>query len=1054
MPAAKALLFGGSNVNGKLFKSRLLATSVIAGFVGALALAPAHAQEAEDDIVIITEDEEEASTQERVVVTGSRIARDTFTSTSPLQVLTGETINEAGVLDLGEALQSTSVVQGIQLDQTFNATQVSDAGPGAQSVALRGLDAERTLVLINGRRYAPAGIEGAPSFPDISLIPTSAIERTDILLDGASSVYGSDAVAGVVNIILRSEFEGLEIGGQFNNPLEGGSESYSVDFIAGVVGDFGHLTIAGEHYNQEALYGCDRDWMRATANPDNWPDFANQSVCGSIDISEDGTELGTQRQSQSFSAFPFGAILLGRAGQTDGAGIPNFIQADLGGNFNGLYGLTVLGNQDLQLSPSFQRSSIFVTGEFDLNDFVEGMTAFTEFNLSNRQSSFTGASGVIDAAVQPSNPYIQSEGFTIGGAGPTSNFTMRPLDPTPSGVESELTQYRFISGVRGDLAFLSDALADWDYEAFGGYTRSQGYSDRGVILEENLIRSLNTEIDPATGTVVCAATPNPTAPFSPGEVTEPCIPFNPFFAGLYPTDGSDPYFEDPRLLDYLSGTRSSTTFVDETLFGAFVSGPIFELPAGEVQVVLGTEFREDAIDTRSDDVTARGLGSGFFSDRPTSGTVDLLEFYGEVFIPILSGQRFAEDLSVELAGRAVDHEFYGRNSTYAVKGSWSPTDYLTFRATYGTSFRAPNLRELFLEGQSSFAALNDPCEVPTLAQTDTDGDGVLDAYTPGADNDNDGVGDLDGRRPDVLANCQAEGLDPFSLAIGINTGTVETYSSGNTGLDPETSESYSYGFVFEQPFTDKFDLRFGMNFWEIEIEDSVFNPSAGFLVNECYTSANFPNDPFCTRRLRDPNTGFLLEIDATPFNIASETASGMDVNVGFNTDFSAFGRDVFASVDLQATRSDEISQTIILPGSPATTDEFAGEIGNPEWRLTSQSRLSFDEWSFFWQMRYIDGQTADFDDQPVNCNSTANGGTASREVPECYTTDDIFYHDVSVTYDADTWSVRAGIRNLLDQDPPRLDEDVTFTSDARNVPLGAGYDRIGRTIFVNVSKRF
>lgn len=1013
----------------------------------------------EEDLQVIEEvSGDDEARQEKVVVTGSRIARNSFTSTSPVQVLDGDTIADAGFLDLGEALRTSSVVQGIQLDQQLNASFTSNAGPGAQSIGLRGLDPERTLILINGRRYAPAGIEGAPSFPDVSLIPSSMVERNEILLDGASSVYGSDAVAGVVNIILKDEFSGLEIGGNLNQSLEPGGESSRVNFIAGVENDSANFVISGEYFRQEEMDACSRDWMRVEARGDNWPDFAGQQICGSVDITDEGRELGTVAQNQSFLFAPFGAILLGREGTTNpAAGIPNFEFADLGGNFNGLYFNSVRRNENLQLLPSFQRAAIFATGKMDI-DALPGSEAFMELSLSNRQAQFESRPGVIDAVVQPNNPFIQASGFTIGGVGPAANITTRPLDPTPSGVESELTQYRGLIGLRGDLGFVLEGLGDWNYELFAGYTRSQGYSSRGVIIEDNLIRSLNTELDPATGAIVCASEPNPTGPFSPGESLEPCIPFNPFFGGLYPVDGSDPEFEDPRLLDYLSGTRSSTTFVDEIIFGGYTTGPLFELPAGPVQGLIGFEWREDAIDTRSDDVTSRGLGSGFFLDRPTSGNVDLAEVFGELVVPVMKEQPLVHNLEFELAGRFVEHEFYGQNSTYAAKLRYEPTDFLTLRGTYGTSFRAPNLRELFLAGQSGFQAVNDPCEVPNFAQSDTDGDGTLDAYTPGADNDGDGIGDLDGRNPDVLDNCRAEGIDPLSLAIGIATGQVETFSAGNTGLDPEESTSFSYGFVLEQPFYDSFDLQFSATYWDIEIEGSVFEPSGQFLVDECYTSNSFPDDPFCTRRLRDPNTGFLNEIDATPFNIAQENANGWDFNVLFNTDFTAMGQEMSYSFNGQATKTEEISQTVILPGATPDFDDDVGEIGNPEWRATVFQRLTMGDFDLFWQTRMI-GEQAQVDDAdiPNNCVTTNEDpmGTADFVVSDCFGVDDTFYHDVSVGYDGGDWSVRLGVQNLLDQDPPQVDEDADgFNQDIRGVPVGVGYDRIGRQVFVSVSKSF
>ena len=192
------------NLTQDIWKKKLLATTLFAGVAGGIWAGAAIAQEAdaeEDAAPIVIEEVEDGdeARQEKVVVTGSRIARDSFTSTAPLQVVTAETIREAGLVDVGEILKTTSVVTGAQLDQTVTTSGfLGDGGPGGASVGLRGLDPERTLVLVNGRRYAPAGVEGAPSFPDISLIPSSIISRIDVLLDGASSVYGSASTSSSV----------------------------------------------------------------------------------------------------------------------------------------------------------------------------------------------------------------------------------------------------------------------------------------------------------------------------------------------------------------------------------------------------------------------------------------------------------------------------------------------------------------------------------------------------------------------------------------------------------------------------------------------------------------------------------------------------------------------------------------------------------------------------------------------------------------------------------------------------------------------------------------
>jgi len=257
-----------------LDKTRLLQTSILSTLilgVGGIAYAQTTDVTQVPDAV---EDEFESANE--IVVTGSRIKRDTFTTTSPLQVLDGTTISEAGFLDLGDALRTTSVVQGLQLDSQLNSVNVTEAGPGGQSVGLRGLGPERTLILINGRRFAPAGIEGAPSFPDISLIPSSAIERNDILLDGASSVYGSDAIAGVINFQLKDASEGGSVEVQYGSTYAGDGDNFNVSGNVGLpLGEDGFINITAEYGDVD---GTSRSIIR--------PDVAGLIAAGNADAAD------------------------------------------------------------------------------------------------------------------------------------------------------------------------------------------------------------------------------------------------------------------------------------------------------------------------------------------------------------------------------------------------------------------------------------------------------------------------------------------------------------------------------------------------------------------------------------------------------------------------------------------------------------------------------------------------------------------------------------------------------------------------------------------------
>jgi iron complex outermembrane receptor protein len=990
------------------------------------------------------------------VVTGSRIRRDTFTSTSPLQVINEDTIAESGVLDVGELLRTTTVVQGAQLDQTVNSNFVTSAGPGGAAVSLRGLEPERTLVLVNGRRYAPAGVEGAPSFPDISLIPSTMIQRVDILLDGASSVYGADAVAGVVNVVLRDEYEGFNVD-LFQNFTDGGGQESQISVLMGDVGERSSFLFGMEYRSSEELLGNERDWMYTGTR------------YGPIDIVEDENQPGSNNSSviegnshaqQAFGAWVAGsgcgicAFVIDPTGQStyDAEGnltgqLPGFMTWDFTGD--PLYVTTITRNQDQWLTPSVESATAYMRGEYDISDTIPGTSAFLELNLSNRQTFFNFGDTLMDVTLPPDNAY-NPWGVWGSNEFPTDSITTRPLQPWQDILDVELTQYRAYGGLDGDLEVLG--LADWDYELFAGYTRSQGHSRRTGVRENALFQSIHHVVDPMTNEVSCAPAINfdDQGDFQGTPSPEPCVPFNPVDTGLWVTDGGPITYSTGGLTaqditDYLRGVRDVTTFVDETTFGGFATGPLFTLPAGAVQGVVGAEWRETAIDTYADDTAARGLLDGFFSDAPTIGSVESYDVFGELSIPILSGHELAEELTVELNGRFVNNEFYGENTVYAAKVNYRPVDWLTLRGTYGTSFRAPNLRELFLAGQTFFASDPDPCRVPALAQNDLDMDNQFDYDASG-----------DSRSATTIANCQAEGLDPFSLGLGVFGGSVEGANAGNTGLDPEESDTYTAGFVIEQPWFSAFDARIGLTYWDIAIEGAVANPTTAQTALSCYTSANFPNDPYCQRLgPRDPNTNFLTTVDVTPFNLAEETASGFDFNAFVGTDFSAVGKDFRAELDFVSTRTDEIANTVTILGV-TTNNEFAGELGNPEWRGTANARLLFDNWTLFWQTRYIGDQTTDVADRPSNCYDGA-----SLDVERCYTVPSVIYHDLSVNYEMDTWTFRVGANNVFDQDPPRIDEDVSFVNtngvaglNARSVPIGLGYDNVGRTIFARVSKAF
>ncbi|MEO1311572.1 MAG: TonB-dependent receptor [Pseudomonadota bacterium] len=818
---------------------KLLSTTALAGLCAAAVAAPAWAQDADDDVDEIQEvaDEISQQTDDRIVITGSRLRRDTYSSVAPLQIVDAETVREAGLIDTQQILKQQTVVTGVQLDTDLNTTGgfVTNGGPGGSGVSLRGLGQDRTLILINGRRLAPSGAEGAPSAPNVNLIPSSLIQRVETLLDGASSVYGSDAIAGVQNIILRSEFDGFEIEGFASIPEEEGGRSTRFSLLYGKSFDRGSITFAAEYRNQQEILMRDRDWT-----------YSDDGVSCALDIEflADGTEVRTCGGSITGIEFLTLGTPLG-TGPEVAPGTGFFLPVPSGTSNTYLTRSSFLEGDD-NILPRTNQISIFTTADHDVDVLGHETNFYVEASYFNsRIDARSGFHGQMFPTVPATNP------FNPFGAAALPVIAL----PIPRGnTEIDQQQTRLFGGARG--AFLDES---WNYETYFGYTRTTGYSRRPSILEPQLELSLRTSRDDGTGNIICGEL-DPISEFFSFITIENCVPVNLFAPSLY--DPNNPQFATQEETDYLTGVRTVYTEIEQEIAGGFVTGDLFELPGGTVGAVFGVEWRRDGIDSGTDDNAQRGLTAAFFSDGRTIGSVWLREAYAEIELPLLSGAPFAEELTVNLAGRIVDHEFFDTTSVYSVKGAYAPVDWFTIRATYGTSFRAPNARELFLGGQSGFVGgTTDPCVVPVAAATG----GV---YNPANDN----------RSQTVINNCLAEGNAlgianlPFTLGLGGAAG-IQSFRTGNQDLDPERSTTLTAGFVFEQPVFTIFDARFSFNYYDIEVEDATITPGATFIFDGCYDTSAFPTQ-FCGNFARDPNTGFVPSLDITPFNLSTFGTTG------------------------------------------------------------------------------------------------------------------------------------------------------------------------------------
>ncbi len=566
-------------------------------------------------------------------------------------------------------------------------------------------------------------------------------------------------------------------------------------------------------------------------------------------------------------------------------------------------------------------------------------------------------------------------------------------------------------------------------------SRSDGDATRPGIREDRLDHALGW--NSTTGTP-CE---NDTGAVLSADVTSGCVPVNLFAPSMYdPVIGGD--FATAAERDYVFDTRDFTTKYTQTIFSAYANGEVFPLPGGDALFGIGAEYRVDEIDSIPDDIARDGLFFGFFSDGGAVGEKYTREFFAELEMPLLAGVTGFEELTANISTRHTKDEFYGGAWTYSGKLAWRPVDSLLLRATTGTSYRAPNMRENFLLGQTGFNSYFDPCVVPLDAI-----DELTDEYDP----------TLDQRRPEILANCLANGVDPRTFFNGGSSiYSMELEAGGALDIREETSESMSAGFTWEQPFFQEFDLIIGATYYEIDIRDEIIEPSAQFIINDCYGDPE-GDSTFCSRITRDADFSIGI-IDRGFINRDNKKARGVDVNMTMDWPTEMFGRAVDLQADFAFNRTLEVKDIFINDNGSIDVDNDAGEFGFPTGRVACRSARTsatgVQPGRRVTSARFAKIRTTllPFDGVEGNadtCLGTALGDVNCRDVGFA---DNYFVHDMSVYYYGDKWTLGAGLRNVFNEAPPEVDSGAVFSF--RNVPFGAGYDIFGRTLFLNAVFRW
>ncbi len=955
--------------------------------------------------------------EEEITVVGSRVRRNTYNSASPVQVITRQESTLAGYATTTAALQGTGVTGGAaQINNAFGGF-VTNGGPGANTVGLRGLGPGRTLVLINGRRVAPAGTRGAVGSADLNVLPGAIIDRIEVLRDGASSIYGSDAIAGVINVITRTNIEGLTIEGQYNHTHNGGGDQGRLALVGGMSGDDWTLSGSAEYYEREGLALADRDW--AKCNIDNRINRATGALTDYIDpitgrpkcYPITGTGSNGVTINTIGTANTVGVAAPGATGTVFNRWRPNSAVSTGLVGFEGVGGgsTTNLNIRDTFDPKTLNRSLIsgakvltaFIQGSYEIHA-MGNAEIYAELLFNRRESAQTGFrqlsldynknSPLIPANLQASTflgPTLTSGGRNVG----VRAFIGFGNDRS----SQEVDFYKATAGIRGDLGF-----SDWRYDVNVSYSKSDASYTFDSWLTTRLSETLNAVAAPAgfTGPVrnglTCAV--------NLIDPTRNCIVAPPLnsqtIAGILP--------EDWKRYTFVPVT--GRTKYDELVFTAQADGTLFEIWGGnKVAGVFGIEYRTAEIDDTPSIYSQTGDLYNFTSSAITRGDDSVLEIYGEVEIPLLKDQDFAKELTLNVSGRYTDYESYGADWTYKATGIYSPVEWLAFRATYGTSYRAPALFEQFQGATSGFLSSTiDPC--------------------------NNYAGDPGSFR---FANCASEGL-PGNFT---NNQSVAVISAGGAaqGLSAETSDNLTAGIVFNFELGDEFGkLSFAVDYYDIQIDNGVQRAGAANILTLCYDDPQFrAGGGYCRYvAARNPVNNALTVFDSYT-NVATVIVRGMDYNLRWEGDVGPGTLLVNAS----------LTQYFEQKSKLAIDDEFDdtnGSLNNPEYTGTLDLTYSYDEWKIRYGVEWIEGM-----------ESYDYFGLDEATTPFQFRVPNYYLHHMSVQYtnEESEWAATVGVRNMFDEEPPQTVSSGAYNK-VGNTTLYSGYDYVGREFFVNITKGF
>ena len=998
------------------------------------------------------------ASNEAITVTGTRIRRPNLESPLPVTSVGGQEFFQTGNVSVGDKLAELPSIRS-----TFtqaNSTRFLGTA-GLNLLDLRGLGTVRTLVLVNGRRHVGGDVLSSGVTPDTNTMPTDLIERVDVVTGGNSAVYGSDAIAGVVNFVLKQDYQGFQIRGQGGLSRYGDAGAYFISGLAGrnFVDGRGNVAVNVEYAKQKQFFASSRPFLSqnngfltvdsdpsddpttpALENADGVPDtvFFRDIRSGSL------TNTGAMRFGGTTAANSCGVDPTGGfypcffIFNPDGTLVPaTGVRAGVApGSFIGGNSENFRSGRQFQLSPDLKRLNVNLIGHYEI---TPALVPFVEAKYSRTETSGTGSSGpafiqgsTLDGfreRIRLDNPFLTAQARSVICAqralaspaqtctNPATRISVREnlLGLGARTEDATRETYRIVGGIRGDF---ND---DWNYELSVNYGQLREKTKiLGNLDVQRFLLGMDAGINPANGQIQCRSQFIPSAAFGIGidESLAPGSRLSNDIAACVPVNVLGGQFSDAVRNYVLRDTTAKGKTSQLDLLG-FISGDtsqFLNLPGGPIGFVLGGEYREDNLFYQQDaDVAA---GYTFYNSIPTfrAPKAKVKEAFGELRLPILKDRPFFHELEVSAAASVSDYSTGNTGTVWAYNGSavWSPIQGLRFRGNYGRSVRAPNQSELFaLPGQNFAPGFGDPCSSINIgAGTPNRAQNCATAGRPG--------GTSATLNPSTDTTPAPNPAGPYDFRY---SSSLELVSGGNTQLQAEKSDSWTLGVVATPAFIPGFSLS--VDYYNIKVKKVITSPSPQAMVNACYDLPDL-NNQFCALFQRAGASGGpngeqpfrIIEgsLFQQPLNFAKLVAKGVDVEVAYRHNIGDLGR-----LDTRFTYTHVLDRSSFLdPTRPnfqnVIVGKKGGELGDPEDAFNWNASIQHGRFTLGYQMRFISKMF-------VNTYEATN--SVQGRPPENADASDIleypsrFYHDVRLGIDVGPkYNFYLGADNVTNVKPP------------------------------------